>query len=117
MLLATRFTMTYDPGDVLLLRFPFTDAAGFKQRPALVVLDTGDEDVVVVRITTQRGHVTQDVALNDWRTAGLNAPSLARLHKLATLNKSLVVRKLGRLSDKDRTAVSSVLGRLFDSIN
>ena len=47
---------TYQPGDVVLLAFPFTDGVRQKQRPALVLLDTGDPDIVVARITgpTQR---------------------------------------------------------------
>jgi len=42
----------YRPGEVVLLSFPFADAAGAKRRPALVILDTGDEDIVVARVTS-----------------------------------------------------------------
>ena len=42
----------YKPGDVVLVKFPFTSGAGSKLRPALVILDTGDDDLVVARITT-----------------------------------------------------------------
>ncbi len=36
----------FRPGEVVLLSFPFTDMAGAKKRPALVVADTGDDDIM-----------------------------------------------------------------------
>jgi hypothetical protein len=37
--------MTYQPGDILLVDFPFTASGQGKARPALVILDTGDAKV------------------------------------------------------------------------
>lgn len=100
---------TYQPGDVVLVAFPFTGSAQAKQRPALVPLDTGDADVILARITTQPYRTPHDVVIADWQGAGLLAPSVVRLHKLATLDRTLVRRQLGRLSDADRKRVSSVV--------
>jgi len=75
-------TISYQPGDLVLVEFPFT-GPGTKLRPALVVLDSGDADVVLARVTTP----PYDIHLTDWRQAGLLAPSFVRLHKLATLSK------------------------------
>lgn len=44
--------MGYLGGEIVLLSFPFADATGTRRRPALVLLDTGDEDLVVARITS-----------------------------------------------------------------
>ena len=44
---------TYQPGELLLVAFPFVSGGKSKQRPALAVVDTGDDDVVLARITTQ----------------------------------------------------------------
>jgi mRNA interferase MazF len=46
--------MRFEPGDLVLLAFPFTSETGAKQRPALVLLDSGDEDLLVARVTAQR---------------------------------------------------------------
>jgi len=105
----------YKSGDVVLVRFPFTSGAGSKLRPALVILDTGDDDLVVARITTHAGLSRFDVALIDWRGAGLLAPSIARLHKLATLEKSDIHRSLGHLQATDRQSVSAALRRVLDA--
>jgi mRNA interferase MazF len=95
----------YASGDVVLLAFPFTDAAGAKRRPALVLLDTGDDDIVVARVTGQLSAAAQDVVLDEWQQAGLLLPSVARLHKVATLQRRLVDRKLGRLAPGDWSRV------------
>lgn len=105
--------MTYfDPGDVVLLAFPYVNAERRKKRPALVLLDTGDADILVARITTQMHQTPYDVSLKEWQSAGLLAPSVVRLHKLATLEKALVERKLGEIHADDRKAVAGVLRRM-----
>ncbi len=100
---------SYQPGDIVLVDFPFTASGPGKPRPALVILDTGDADAVLARITTQTQHASFDVAISDWQSAGLLAPSTVRLHKLATLAKSRVQRNLGSLSSGDRLRVAKVL--------
>lgn len=42
----------YQPGDLVLIAFPYAGGMQSKQRPGLVILDTGDADVVVARVTT-----------------------------------------------------------------
>jgi mRNA interferase MazF len=105
----------YRPGDLVLVAFPFTAGSQTKSRPAMVVLDVGDADVLVSRVTTQSAQGEYDVLLRDWKGAGLLAPSTVRLHKLATLEKSLIQRSLGCIQTDDRTAVSLAARRLVES--
>ena len=105
--------INYRPGEVLLVMFPFVQGGQGKQRPALVVADTGDKDVVLARVTTQNHRAAFDVRLVEWKGAGLLAPSVVRLHKLATINKSLIQRRLGSLADTDRHRVGAILPQLF----
>ncbi len=44
--------MQFEPGDLVLLAFPFTSETAAKQRPALVLLDSGDDELLVARVTT-----------------------------------------------------------------
>ena len=104
---------TYNKGDILLVSFPFTTGASGKNRPALVVLDSGDNDVLVARVTTQRHGTASDISIVHWRAAGLLAPSQVRLEKLVTLEKSLVRRTLGGLQPADKQAVGIALQKLF----
>ncbi|MCX7011455.1 MAG: type II toxin-antitoxin system PemK/MazF family toxin [Candidatus Sumerlaeota bacterium] len=102
----------YHGGEIVLLQFPYGDASSGKRRPALVLLDTGDDDFVLARVTTQAYQTEFDVALAGWREAGLLSPSFVRVHKLATLEKSLTVRRLGKLNDSDWRAVQTAFQAL-----
>jgi mRNA interferase MazF len=109
----TPSTTTYRAGDVLLVAFPHTSGSQSANRPALVILDMGDVDVVLARVTTRTHNTPHDVALGDWKGAGLIVPSVVRLHKLATIEKSLVKRRLGELQPADRTKVSQVMRNTY----
>ena len=107
---------SYAAGDTVLLRFPFTDASGSKRRPALVLLDAGDDDIVVARVTGQLSTSSQDVTLNEWQQAGLLLPSVVRLDKVATLKRSLIDNKLGRLAPDDWSRVVLALRQICKSL-
>jgi len=81
--------------EVVLIRMQFHQAPGSKIRPALVLMDPGDEDFVAAPITSQPRTSEFDFALADWQSAGLNVPSMARVHKLTALSKADIVRRLG----------------------
>jgi len=106
----------YAAGDVVLLEFRFTDTAGSKRRPALILLDTGDDDIVVARVTGQLSAAPQDVTLDEWQQAGLLLPSVVRLHKIATLQQRLVDKKLGRLTPGDWSRVVLTLRQTCKSL-
>jgi mRNA interferase MazF len=95
--------------------FPFTSSGPGKPRPALVILDTGDADVLLARVTTQSQSTPYDVTVTGWKAAGLLAPSTVRLHKQATLAKSRVLRHLGSLDLADRAQIRSVLRQIAAS--
>jgi mRNA interferase MazF len=103
----------YQPGELVFVAFPFAGSMHAKHRPALVILDQGDADVVVARVTTQIYRTPHDVILSDWRGAGLLAPSVVRLHKLATIEKTLILRSLGALQPADRQQVSLVMRQTY----
>jgi mRNA interferase MazF len=105
---------SYRPGDLILVAFPQADGTPGKLRPALVFADTGDSDVIVARVTTQSHPSKFDLTITKWKQAGLLALSYVRLHKLATLEKSLVSRKLGELAVEDRRSVTAILTQLLE---
>jgi mRNA interferase MazF len=106
--------MTYSFGDVLLLHFPFTDSSQTKPRLVIVLIDTGDEDFLVARVTSQEFHSKFDVTLGDWEKAGLKLPSIVRLHKLVTLHKNRIIRSVGKISGKDRESLKSTLKVMWE---
>jgi mRNA interferase MazF len=112
-------TTGYSFGDVVLVPFPFTDQSGTKKRPAVVISSvhyhTDRRDIVIMAITSQlRPHPAfGEFTVADWRKAGLIAPSAVK-PVLTTIEKRLVLRKLGRLQQADirslRASIEQILG-------
>ena len=99
--------------EIVLIRMQFHQAQGSKIRPALVLFDAGDEDFVAAPITSQSRTSEFDLALADWRAAGLNVPSTARVHKLTVLAKADIVRRIGFCANGDQQALNHLLCRVF----
>jgi mRNA interferase MazF len=100
-------------GDIVLVPFPFTDLSGLKNRPALILVD-GESDITVSFITTQlKWQEDFDVKIEPSSTNGLKRTSLIRLSKLATIDKDLVIGKLGNLLPDELTNVDKNLSKIF----
>jgi mRNA interferase MazF len=87
----------YKFGNIVLVAFPFTNLTQTKKRPALVLIDSNDNDIVVCRITSQICNTKYDVAILNWAECGLLVPSWIRLHKIATMEKTIINKTLGKL--------------------
>ena len=111
-------TIGYKFGDVVLVPFAFTDQTGAKKRPAVIVSsDTYHQhrrDLIIMAVTSQIRPVAVfgEVTITAWEKAGLIQPSVTK-PILTTIEKGLVIRKLGQLQDADRKAVQSALGLIL----
>jgi mRNA interferase MazF len=103
----------YTAGEIVLAIVPFSSGVQAKLRPALVVFDCGDNDVIVARMTTQPYRTAWDVEVTDWRNSGMLGPGAIRMHKLASIEKALIRNRIGNLQPPDRQNVSNVLKQLF----
>ena len=108
----TRRSVICDRWDVVVVPFPFSDKAADKRRPALVLSDKAFNRAghTILAMITTRGHRSWpgDRILEELEDAGLPLPCLVRL-KLFTLDNRVILRRLGRLSDADRSQVESSL--------
>lgn len=101
-------------GDLVLVPFPFTDLSATKKRPALVLV-SHEDDITLSFITTKlRWKQKWDVVLNPSKHNGLKKESLLRLAKITTLEKTLVIGKLGRLSPEKMNEINNQLKVLFE---
>lgn len=66
--------MTLRAGEVVLIRIDFHQTPGGKLRPAVALLDSGDDDFVAAPITSRPRASDFDVSIQQWREAGLNTP-------------------------------------------
>ncbi len=101
-------------GDIVLLPFPFTDLSGSKRRPA-VVLYTDSLDIVVCFISTQLHRKDKfDLELGKSKLNGLKKVSILKLAKIATIDKKLVLGKLGELTTDEIYLLNSNLKTLLE---
>jgi len=88
-----------ETGTIVLLKFPFADGISFKRRPALVLRDLEDGDILVCRITSKIYNSKFDVYFEDWLRFGLRLPSVVRVHKMATLEKDMIEVIMGQIDE------------------
>ncbi len=111
--------MIYEPFDIVVVPFPFTDSSRTKRRPALVLSQKNDfnaviEHAVLSMITSQKNEpLPLDVPIKDKKQSGLTAPSVVRM-KLFTLDNRFIIRKIGHLSKSDQINVKQSLKKIFD---
>jgi mRNA interferase MazF len=88
-----------ETGAIVLLKFPFADGISYKLRPALVLKDLEDGDMLVCRITSKIYKSKYDIYLDNWLKFGLKLPSVVRIHKMATLEKDMIETVMGRIDE------------------
>ena len=111
--------MIYEPFDVVVVPFPFTDSSRTKKRPALVLSQKTDFNVVIEHsvlsmITSQKNEPWPlDVPIKNIKQSGLTSSSVIRM-KLFTLDNRFIIRKIGHLSKSDKMDVKQSLKKIFD---
>ena len=114
--------MIYEPFDIVVVPFPFTDSSRTKRRPALVLSQKNEfgviiEHSVLAMITSQKNDPWPlDAAIRDKKQSGLTAPSVVRM-KLFTLDNRFIILKIGHLSQADQIQVKQSLQKTFDFLH
>jgi len=94
--------MMLERGDLVLVPFPFTNLSAAKRRPVLALTaPDGYGDFIALPVTS-RPQTERGVALTaaDLVSGVLPAPSWIRIDRIVTLNVSLIVKSLGRVSEE-----------------
>ena len=103
----------YEFGEIVLVDFPQSGSVQRKRRPALIVLDIGNADVVLAPITTKERSGQGEYKLRDWQVSGLLRESWVRLAKIACLEKRDITRHLGQLTDHDKDMIVKLWQALY----
>ena len=91
-------------GTIVLVRFPFTDYSSEKLRPALILSADNKKDVCVAFISSVvplESESTDFLLTNkdkEFAFTGLKRDSVFRMNKIATLDKGIILGKLGVVS-------------------
>ena len=110
---------TYSFGDIVLVPFPFTNQVITKKRPAVIIssgaYNRQRPDIILMAVTSQMQSANYfgDMTISQWQQAGLLKPSVIK-PIFTTVEKGLVLKKLGSMSDNDRKelnkAIQTIIG-------
>jgi len=107
-------------GHIVLTPFPFTDLSGNKVRPALIIgVQNGGDDVTVCFISSvvpnkiPKFDVLIDSEDESFKKTGLKSKSIIKVTKIATLDKIVILGKIGELDSKNMNKVKNVLKIYF----
>ncbi len=102
-------------GDVVLVRYPFTDFSSSKIRPAVVISAPHvSKDVFVLPLTSKTILLQSgEFALADWSAAGLNVVSAVK-RGIYTVHQDFVAKRVGKLSNADLERLRNSLLQWLD---
>jgi mRNA interferase MazF len=109
----------YSFGDVVLVPFPFTDQTGNKKRPAVVVSSAAYHreraDLILMAVTSQAKALVSigESPILEWQTSGLLKPSALK-PILFTVDRLLVLKKLGKFGEADRRSLRQALMAILE---
>jgi mRNA interferase MazF len=101
----------FQPWDVVLVPFPYTERNYTKVRPALVVstgtlgAKTGKYFLAMIT-SAAHARIYGDILISDLKLARLPAESIVRPSKIATFEEAAFVKRIGTLAVADRKAIS-----------
>ena len=96
--------MMCEQRDIVIVPFPFSDLSSIKQRPVFILSSNRDiassEDVITCGLTSYLKETAHSVLIDtrDCEEGALPKPSRIKVDKLFTLDKSIIRKKIARLS-------------------
>ncbi|WP_055077278.1 type II toxin-antitoxin system PemK/MazF family toxin [Pseudanabaena sp. 'Roaring Creek'] len=92
----------YSKNIIILVRYPFSDLSNAKVRPAVIVnASHSSQDILIVPLTSKTGSLLDgEFVLSNWAAAGLNVVTAVK-RGIYTVNRSLVIKIVGKLADVD----------------
>lgn len=102
-------------GDVVIVRFPFSDLRDSKLRPALVIRAIQGDDVLLCQITRYSHYPSEELELTttDFQRGALREASRLRFSKLFTLDRALVRYTIGSLKPEK---MREILQRMCEEV-
>ncbi len=105
--------MIYSFGDIVIVNMPYSNFRDAKVRPALVLLQSPDNDVLLARISSQQPITAFDFNISDWRKLNLAKPSVVRFDKITNIDSVNIKRQIGFLDQTQKQDIRNFLSAMF----
>jgi len=111
-------TPPYRPGDLVRVRFTFTNQTEWKLRPAVVLSveafnNQHHADVIMMPLSRHAGSAFAERAVLDWRAAGLDGPTNYKA-QIQTIQQSTIAGLYGHLTPSDHDLVKTIVRELLN---
>ena len=108
---------TFAAGQVVLVRFPFSDLTASNVRPAVVLAEAGRGDWILCQVTNKSYGDTCAIPLDstDFAHGSLRLASHARPGKLFTAHTSLIAGQAGELHPGKFSTVRDAVVRMIQN--
>lgn len=106
---------TPQPWEVWHARFDFSEGHGYKYRPVIVLATRSDGSLVaMVTSVGNKLFLEHDYPIREWKAAGLEKPSIARLDRIAQIPAGYLgsAGLIGRLVEEDVVAIKTILAEI-----
>ena len=100
--------MMYDQKDIVLIPFPYSDLTGAKKRPALIVSNktiNKTEDRICCLVTSNKTNEGIMITNRSFEKGALPFKSWVKPHRLFTVNKKIIKKKLCTTTDDFHEAI------------
>ncbi len=103
----------FNKGDIILVPFPSIDLSGIKVRPALV-FHVYRDDAILIFISSHGSSAGDcDMAIPKSEGNGLKVNSILKLNKIITLDRNLILGKIGKLEKDVLAKANGELLKMF----
>jgi len=91
--------MSYKKGDIVLVKFPFTNLINYKKRPVLIIKDENSlGDIVCFQITSNYNQSNIIKIEKEHLSSSLKIDSYIKYDKCFTLSSDIIEKKLSSIS-------------------
>ncbi len=93
--------MNYKVGDIVLVKFPFTDLSSSKKRPVLIIKDENVLNDIVCFQITSNDQQTNTLKIEDSHLleSNLTLESYVKYDKCFTLNTGIIDKKIAKVNE------------------
>ncbi|GAB4541258.1 MAG: hypothetical protein Tsb0014_33010 [Pleurocapsa sp.] len=113
--------MALKKGDIVLVQFPFSDLTQTKLRPGLVLaVNLNIDEITICFISSQNvpSLNSNEFAIvksdDEFSQTGLKTDSKVRVTRVITLERKLILRKIGALGKQQTKTLNKILIQAFD---